>query len=179
MLQATIRYIQRKADQRIHDDYRKECLKKLVDLGLIYKKRPANTTYQFNIYLSAMKDLIPKANKYDKPCLLTTLFQQATYEQDGSTFTHLMVEHGEADKILEWIRDGRISFLKNKAGQTPLDLAYIKFSQFTHNMSLATQDSTDFINARCCLFTLLNYAQSMNNDVGAEPHFCCNKHVIK
>jgi hypothetical protein len=108
--------------------------------------------------------------------MLSSYYQQTIDKADGSTFTHVFIDQGRCEELFELMKQGRSSFIQNKAGLTPIDLALQKFRHFTQDKTLIDSNDESFIRARCCLSMLINHLKYVLKDSNIIP--CCEKHSI-
>ena len=154
--------------------YKTACLKKITALHLAYKQ----ASHELDLTPELIRCLISAEKLAEEQAFLSTIYQETT-DADGNTFTHVLVEKELADELFDWIKQGRVSFAKNKAQLTPVDTALANFRFFTQNVALIDGNTTSFARKKCCLFMLLNYLK-IKSGQAANTHFnhCCSNHIV-
>jgi predicted nucleic acid-binding protein len=152
---------------------RESLLNKLIRLQLKHKKHQSPVTIEQEFieqHLTAGKD-------DQSPILLPDLYQTIANKK-GNTLSHIMVQLQNPTELCELINKNYASPATNKAGETVLDLALHHFQTFTQDPSSFDLHPEAAAQARCCLFMLLRYIKSKQNDQLSNEYICCDKHVI-
>src|SRR5581483_3918146 len=167
-------HISRSSDQ--HKTYLEGALKKVISLQLAYKKQSKDLDIPLKL-LAKLVDFQVSEDKYEE--VVSPFYQQATDEATGNTFTHVLVELGDADELYEWIQQKRISFAKNKAGETPDAVALSNYLSYLEIPASIDSFKEEFNRKRCCLFMLLNYLKIIGKQsclISFKQ--CCSVHKI-
>ena len=167
-------HISRSSDE--HKTYLEGALKKVISLQLAYKKQSKDLDVPLKL-LARLVDFHVSDDKHQE--VVSLFYQQATDEVTGNTFTHVLVELGYADELYEWIQQKRISFAKNKAGDTPDALALSNYLPYLELPASIDSFKEEFNRKRCCLFMLLNYLKIIGKQSCLMSFKqCCSVHKI-
>lgn len=169
VLNATILYIGKTPNYIL----RYQSLQKIINLQLSHKKNKMDFTFEPEL----LYYLVPQEELAQKESYLSKIYQKSA-DEDGNTFTHLLVGQDLPDELFQWIKQEHVSSAKNNAGQSPLDLALIRFQCSFQPYTYIPVDYLKgdvFNKRRCCLLMLLNY---FNNQQLTGLQNCCDKHIV-
>lgn len=155
-----------KITERCSHIIKRQCLAIIIAKQLKYKKCNINFIFNNALFESLKPDF-------------STMYKNAK-DLDGNTFGHLLVEQENPDELYEWLKQERISFKKNSAGLTPLDLAAQRFNLLIQNIEEINTDTECFKKNSCCLYILLNYLKrkELKKEDTSDFTQCCDKHVL-
>ena len=95
-------------------------------------------------------------------------------DKDGNTMTHLLVMHKMDDELEFCLENDVISFQKNKAGATALDIAFTQFFSCIEKSEKDEIDETisgdDTKNSKDLYLRLVNYIQHKESPDGSEEN---------
>jgi hypothetical protein len=163
-------------------NHRRSFLKKIVTLEFEHIKH-GSTDF-------CLKDDISKyfaGQGSDKPIVLSEIYQEVC-DQDGNTFTHMLVSHHLSDMLYKFIEKGYITFAANKNDKmNPVTLAQNIFLKVADNLfeQCAPNKNFNIAKAReeehndkkkCCYVMLLNVLRKQGN---MDLKQCCGKHIIE
>jgi hypothetical protein len=163
-------------------DHRRSFLKKIVMLEFEHIKH-GSTDF-------VIKDDITKycsGKGLDKPIVLSEIYQEVC-DENGNTFTHILVSHHLSDMLYKFIEKGYITFAPNKNDKmNPITLAQNILLKVADNLfeQCAPNKSFNIEKARqeehndkkkCCYYMLLNVLRKQGN---MDFKQCCDKHIIE
>jgi hypothetical protein len=161
-------------------EHRRCFLKKIVTLEFEHTKHGST-----NFCLREDISKYFSGQSSDKPVVLSEIYKEVC-DENGNTFTHMLVSHHLSDMLYKFIHKDYITFAQNQNDKmNPLTLAqniFLKvadnlFEQCTNkNFNIATASQEDNgKNKKCCYYMLLNVCKKQQN---AEFKQCCDKHII-
>ncbi len=156
-------------------DHRRSFAKKIVTLEFEHVKRGIPYVPKTDILKSFCRQDIQLSDIYQHVC-----------DEEGNTFTHMLVLHHLSDLLYTFIRKNYITCAVNKEKEDPLMLAQKKLREVGHkhfeqcvinksfDMAGVSQEDNQ---KKCCYYMLLNVQRKKDNITDFKQ--CCDKHIIE
>jgi hypothetical protein len=152
-------------------DHRKNFLKKIIRLEFEHIKHGNPFVLKEDMLKGFAKQDIQLSEIYQQLC-----------DEEGNTFTHILVSHQLSDLLYNFYIKNYITFVTNKNSEDSLTLAKNNFSQAGRclfeqcvpggDVHIREEDNKK----KCCYVMLLNILKKDNN---ADFKKCCDKHMIE
>jgi hypothetical protein len=158
-------------------EHRRSFLKKIVTLEFEYIKR--GTAFPFKI-----DDVLKYFSKQD--IQLSDIYQEIC-DEEGNTFTHMLVSHHSSDMLYTFLIKNYITLAINKEKEDPVILAQKNLLKVGHDLFEQCAPNKDFDITKisqgdnkkkcCCYYMLLNLQKKMDGNTDFKQ--CCDKHLIE
>ncbi len=154
---------------------RKNLIKQLITLQIKHKRHSSN----FVIEDELITQHLTSGENDQSPIAIADIYQMIANKK-GNTLSHLVVTSQDPDELWKLITKEYVSPFPNKEEKTVLNLAHAYFQSFSKDAASFDIYREESQHARCCLFMLLNYIKSkQNNQELATFTPCCDKHTVK
>lgn len=164
-------------------NHRRSFLKKIVTLEFEHIKHGTHFAKEDASKYFSGQGAVAQQESVEK-LVLSEIYQEVR-DEEGNTFTHMLVSHHLSDMLYTFIGKNYITFAKNKDTLNPLALAQKIFLEVAHKLFEQCAPNKDFTistvsqedtKKKCCYFMLLNFQRKQDNNTDFKQ--CCDKHII-